>query len=184
MPHISINAVQFTVSNRGDMKKRYLYTLLFGVPGFFISGIVSLAFSGGVLGILWLFVFGDDPWPSSVETMTVILFIAAFLIIWIGIMTLGYRLGKKLEIDPTVNRNHVLISTSLTVLFILFFVLQQLSVGNLGPKSDSLVCGDFCTQQGYSGSGMPPRDSGDRTCSCFDDSGKEVITIPLDDIGK
>lgn len=166
------------------MKKRYLYALLFGVPGFFVSGIVSILFIGSLLGVFWLFVFGDDPWPASLDTLTGILFVIIFLTIWIASVTFGYKTGKKLEIDPTVNQKHILVSVCLTALFIVFIMLQQLSVSDLGPKPDSLICGDFCAQQGYSGSGMPPRDSGDRTCSCFDDSGKEVITIPLGEIEK
>jgi len=67
-------------------------------------------------------------------------------------------------------------------MFILFILLQQLSVGNLGSKSDSAVCSDYCSLNGYSGSGMPSQDSGDRSCSCYDNSGNEVLKVPLDSI--
>jgi hypothetical protein len=161
------------------MKKRYVYTLLFGIPGFFIVGIISLIIFGALFGILWIFIFGDNPWPASTETFTSILFVFIFLVLWIGSMILGYRIGRGLENDSSVDRKHVLISMSLTALFILFIIFQQWSVGNLGPKSDSTVCADFCTQKGYSGSGMPPLNSGDRSCSCYDNTGHEVLKIPL-----
>ena len=64
----------------------------------------------------------------------------------------------------------------------MFIVLQQLRVGNLGPKSDSMLCSDYCVQQGYAGSGMPPQDSGDRTCSCYESDGDEALNIPLGEI--
>jgi len=64
--------------------------------------------------------------------------------------------------------------------FLLLMLFQQWSVGNIGPQADSLLCSEFCVQHGYSGSGMPPETSGDRICSCFDDSGNQALRIPLD----
>jgi hypothetical protein len=164
------------------VKKRYLYSILFGIPGFFISLIVLSIVFAFTAGILWLYFLGDDPWPSSVETIFPILFFSGFLAMWVTLIIVGYRAGKKLESDPQLNWKHILVSVSLTLLFILFISVQQLSVGNIGPKSDELVCSDYCSLQGYSGSGMPPKDSGQRICSCFKDSGVEVIKIPIQSI--
>ncbi len=162
------------------MNKRYLYILLFGIPGLFVAGLISIFVFAAFTGILWLYVFGDNPWPASSETMISILFVAVFGVLWIGFITLGYLVGKKLENDTQLNRKHVLISVGLTLLFILLMVFQQWSVGNLGPKSESVLCSEFCSRHGYSGSGMPPQNSGDRTCSCYDRSGSEVLQIPID----
>lgn len=164
------------------MKKRYLYALLFGVPGFFVAVIATVIIFGAVAGVLWLFIFGDNPWPSFTDPVLTILGIGTFLVFWLGLIWLGYWMGGRLESDLSVNRNHVLLSAGLTLLFILFIVAQQFSVGNLGPKSDSVLCSEYCYQQGYSGSGMPPPDSGERTCSCYDASGNEAIKIPLESI--
>ena len=57
------------------MKKRYLYSLLLGLPGLFIAGVLSILAFGGLAGILWLYVFGDNPWPAYVEPLTSALFI-------------------------------------------------------------------------------------------------------------
>ncbi len=164
------------------MKKRYLYSLLFGIPGFFVSGMISLFVFGGLIGILWIYVFGDNPWPFSTETVLSILLVFVFLILWITSITIGYVIGKKLEKDPLLNWIHILVSGGLTLMFILLIVMQQLSVGNIGPKSDSVLCSDFCSQKGYSGSGMPPVNSGDRSCSCFDSFGHEVLKVSIDSI--
>jgi len=164
------------------MKKRYLYSFLFGIPGFFIAGITSLVLLGALLGSLWLFIFGDNPWPPATEKILSVVLVLIFLIVWIGCIAIGYAIGKRLENDATLNRTHVLISATLTGLFILLIVLQQFSVRNIGPKSDSVLCSEYCTQKGYSASGMPPLNSGDRTCSCYDGSGKEALNIPLDRI--
>ena len=94
----------------------------------------------------------------------------------------GFSIGKKLEKDQSMNTWHIVLSSGLTILFILVIVLQQFSVGNLGPKSDGELCSDYCISQGYSASEMPPRDSGDRTCICYDDLGNESQKILLDEI--
>ena len=164
------------------MKKRYLYSLLFGIPGLFIAGIISIVVFGGLAGILWMYVFGDNPWPDSSEGIVSILFVFTVLALWIAFIAIGYTVGKRYEKDPALNRNHVLISAALTVMFILLMILQQWSVGNLGSGSESVLCSDFCIQHGYAGSGMPPENSGERTCSCYDASGNEVLKVLLDSI--
>ena len=162
------------------MKKRYLYAFLFGSPGLFVAGMISIFLFGAFAGILWLFVFGDNPWPEYIEPLTSIAFVLTVLVLWMAFIVLGLIVGKRLERDPLVNRSHVLLSAGLTVMFLLLILFQQWSVGNLGPGSDSLLCSDFCVQHGFSGSGMEPGISDDRICSCYDDSGNEALRIPLD----
>jgi hypothetical protein len=162
------------------MKKRVLYSLLFGIPGFFVAGITSVVLFGALAGVLWLFIFGDNPWPDSMQKILPVLLVLTFLIVWVAFIGIGYYTGKRLENDPILNKSHVLISAVLTAACILFIILQQWSVGNIGPKSDTTLCSDYCSAQGYSGSGMPPLNSGDRTCSCYDSSGKEALKIPLE----
>lgn len=171
-----------------SMQKRYLYTLLFGLPGLFVAGIVAIFGFAALTGILWLYVFGDDPWPVYIERILALFFGLTVLALWLVFMVLGYFIGRRLEKDPAFNRSHILISAGLTLALLLFLVFQQWSTGSLGPKPDSILCGDFCSMHGYAGSGMPPAISGDRTCSCYDESGDEVLQIPLDhldpDFGK
>jgi hypothetical protein len=164
------------------MKKRYLYSVLFGIPGFFVSVIISFVVFGSAAGVLWIFVFGDNPWSSSIETILPILFVLVFLTGWIAAVTIGYVAGKKLEKNPGLNKKHILVSISVTIAPILLIGFHQLSVGNIGPKSDAMRCSDFCSQKGYSGSGMPPKDSGERSCSCFGNSGLEILKVPIDSI--
>ena len=76
------------------MKKRYLYALLFGLPGLFIAGIVSILGFAGLAGILWLYVFGDNPWPAYVQPILAALFILAVLFLWLVFIILGFFIGK------------------------------------------------------------------------------------------
>lgn len=162
------------------MKKRFLYALLFGIPGFFIAGMSSIAIFGAAMGALWLYVFGDNPWPTSIETITLALFLVTFLIVWAVFMVIGFGVGRRLEADPILNRKHILVSGGLTLAFILFIVFQQFSVENLGPRSADGVCSDYCSLKGYSASGLSPQDTGNRVCSCYDNLGNEVRMAPLD----
>lgn len=162
------------------MKKRYIYTLLFGVPGLFVAGFISILLFAALAGIFWIFIFGDNPWPPLSEIVISILFVGTFLVLWIGFILLGYFVGRRLEKESGSNRTHVAMSVVVTVLFILLMVLYQWRVGTIGPQPESARCSEFCTQHGYSGSGLSPQTSGNRLCSCYDDSGNEVLTIPLD----
>ena len=170
------------------MKKRYLYALLFGLPGLFIAGLISVLIFAAVTGLLWIYVLGDDPWPGYVEPVLASLFVLTVLTLWLASLVIGYVVGKNLEKDPALNRTHILISVGLTLVLFLLVGFHQWSVGQLVPRSESALCSDFCSLHGYSGSGMPPQISGDRTCSCYDESGNEVLRIPLDhldpDLGK
>ncbi len=164
------------------MKKRYLYALLFGAPGFFLSLIIAFLVFGAAAGFLWIFAFGDNPWPATIETTLSILLVLTVLLLWTASIAIGFIFGKKLEAASQLNRTHVMISIGLTIAPMLFILLHQFHVGNLGPKNDSQICSDFCRQKGYSVSGQPPKNAGDRSCLCYDDSGYEILNVPMDRI--
>ena len=90
----------------------------------------------------------------------------------------GYRTGKRLEASLEPNRRHILVSAALTAAPLLLLVLQQWSIGSLGKHSGSLVCRDLCLEKGYPASGMPPKNTGEEVCICYD-SVQEVLRIPL-----
>lgn len=164
------------------MKKRYIYTMLFGVPGLLISLIISFIIFGMTTGLLWLYFFGDNPWPLTTEKTLPLLFVLIFIPLWVTFITVGYLSGKNLESDPAINRKHVVISFILTLTPLFLIVIHQLRVGNIGPKSASILCSDFCSQNGYSASAMPPKNSGQRLCSCFNESGVETVKVPINTV--
>ena len=166
------------------MKKRLLYALLFGIPGILWSLLVAGIIFGVLSGILWLFIYGDSAWPQSAGRMLSVAFLLVFVSACVAFLVAGYVFGKKLEAQPGFNRNHVMLSMGATVLPVVLAILHQFSVGNIGPQPDTVVCADFCAGKGYSGSGMPPRDTGERTCFCLDGHGVEVDRVPLDSINR
>jgi hypothetical protein len=162
------------------MKKRILYTLLFAVPGFFFSLIIAFALTGFAAGFFWIFVFGDNPWPESIGIILPVLMILFFLVPWIISIWVGFTTGKRFEAEPELNKKHIWASMCLTFAAILLITLHQLNVGNIGPKTDGQLCREFCQQKGYSGSAMVPTESNDKSCACFDDSGREVLNLPIE----
>jgi len=134
----------YNENEAGLMKKRFIYALLFGIPGFFVAVIIAFFSIGAWTGLLWVFVFGDNPWPSMTEGTLFILFTVIFLLVWIILMAIGFSIGRKLENDPLLNKQHILLSGVITLLFILMIAIQQLSVGDKGPKSDGVLCSDYC----------------------------------------
>ncbi|HLD08128.1 MAG TPA: hypothetical protein VJB60_03615 [Candidatus Peribacterales bacterium] len=165
------------------MKKRYIYSLLFGLPGFFVSLVVAAVIFGFVMGFLWIFVFGDNEWPSSTFIILSVLLVLVFLIVWGLTIAAGFFIGKRLENDPVLNRKHIWISGGITTVFVLFIVFRLLSATeSLGPKSDLERCTDYCSNKGYALSETVPEDSGKRSCICLNDLGQEGIQIPLESI--
>ena len=164
------------------MKKRYLYLVMAIPPGIVIASIVSTVMVGSAAGFLWLFVYGDESWPATSQTILGAIFILVFLTLLAIIIVAGFRVGRGEEQSARFNRTHIFILISATLIPLGILVLHQLSVGNLGPESNSSRCVNYCLALGYQGSGMTPRDSGEVFCSCYDD-GAEVKKIPMTKIG-
>lgn len=161
------------------MRKRYLYTLLFGLPGLVLALVLAALAVGAAAGGLWLFVYGDAPWPALTGTLLPTLAGAVFLVIWGGSLAWGYAVGRRLETDPRLDRRHLWLAAGLTLVLLVVIALQQLGVGNLGSPSPSLLCSDFCRDHGYAASSLTPRDAGERICSCLDPSGEKVLSTRL-----
>jgi hypothetical protein len=164
------------------MKRRYLYMLLFGAPALLAAIIISVLLFGAAAGALWLFVLGDNPWPSSANNVLAAMLILACIALWVALLSAAYVVGKKQEAHAAFNARHVVVSAGATALLVLLVALHQWSVGNIGTKSDGLLCSDYCRSKGFMGSGMPPRNTGVATCSCFDAQGREAAKVPMVDV--
>ena len=164
------------------MKRRYLYVLLFGVPALLTAIIISFLLFGAAAGALWLFVFGDTAWPSSASNALVVLFFLICITLWLAFISVAYSAGKKQETYAAFNTKHLVVSAGTTALLVLLIVLYQWGVGNIGTKPIDLLCSEYCRDKGFGGSGMPPRNTGATTCSCFDAQGREAAKVPIADI--
>ena len=161
------------------MKKRYRYLLLFSLPAFLAALVVSLALFAGLAGLSWLFILGDEPWPAFADALLGGFFFLACLGLWLGLMAAAYLAGKRLETQADSSAAPWAWAIGATALLLLLIAMHQLSVGNIGPRSDSMACSDFCQGKGFAGSGTPPRNANDPSCICFDAQGREALKTPM-----
>lgn len=163
------------------MKKRHLYVVLYGIPAFLAAAIISTLMLSAAAGVLWLFVLGDNSWPSFVNVALAIGFFLVFMAVWMALLSMAYAFGKKQEATTPQTRNTREITTSvgLTALLIFVIVAYQWHVNNQGAQTPEVLCAEYCHKKGFFGSGMPPRDSGLNICSCFDARGQEVAKTAI-----
>ncbi|HXD41603.1 MAG TPA: hypothetical protein VN649_13635 [Ramlibacter sp.] len=161
------------------MPRGLLYVFVFALPALLVSGIAAFALFGAAAGAMWLFAFGDNPWPQAAQDALGLGFAAAWLALWLALLAFAFVFGRNRATQGALLRRDLLAAAGVTALAIGAIALQQRSVGNLGPPSEGEACATFCRQKGFNGSSMPPRNAGAPTCSCIDAQGREVITVPI-----
>jgi hypothetical protein len=161
------------------MSRGLLYVLVFALPALLVSGIAAFALFGAAAGAMWLFAFGDNPWPQAAQSALGLGFAAAWAALWLALLLLAFFRGKRHAGPGPFARQDLLAAVGVTLAAAGVIVLQQWGVGNLGPPSDSEACATFCQHKGFAGSSMPPRNAGNPTCSCVDTHGREAVTVPI-----
>lgn len=157
------------------MKRRYLYMLMFSVPAFLFSAIFTVVLIAATTGVLWIFVFGDNEWPSFVNSAMSALMFVVFGLACLALLSAAHIWGKREETSAVLNKSHVFAAAGSSIGLVLLALLHQLSVGNIGPEHDSIVCSDFCISRNFNGSGTFP----DGTCRCFGTDGGETLVSSL-----
>jgi hypothetical protein len=155
---------------------------LFAVPAFLVSGIVAASLLAASAGALWLFVFGDNPWPPSAGNLLGAIFVLSGAVLWLALLSVAYTVGKQQEARPALNRRHVALSLGATMVLGALVAVRVMGLNTLGARSDSLVCADFCRAEGFAASGTSPRNAGDQICSCYDSQGQETRHLPLSEV--
>ena len=163
------------------INRRHVYVLLFAVPALLVSIIAAALMLAASAGALWLFVYGDDPWPNTANVLLGAIFLLVAAALWLALLSVAYTVGRQQEGEPSLNKRHVALSLGATVVLAAIIIVRLVGLNVAGARSDSVVCADLCRSEGFTASGLPPRDSGDRTCSCYDGQGQEVrrVTLPL-----
>ena len=94
----------------------------------------------------------------------------------------AYAVGQQAEAAAALNGKHAWAAVGATALLLLVVVAYQWHVGNIGPRTDGVLCADFCRAEGFAGSGAPPRNVGAATCTCFDPQGRAAVTVPMEQV--
>lgn len=113
------------------MKTRYSYPLLFLLPSAMVAFLAAFAVVGAGAGVLWIFVYGDDPWPESSGPALMTLAVIVSLATLASLMLASYSYGKQREPDGMARR-HVAWVVGISFLLPSLVLLHQWQVGNLG----------------------------------------------------
>ena len=160
------------------MRRRYTYLLLFAFPCLLAAAMMSMLVVGAAIGAMWIFVYGDNPWPAAAETTLAVLAGGTFALALASLLSIALRVGRAQEERAQLNPAHLRLALGSTALLLLAGGYQW-KAGNLGPRSDGEVCADFCTMRGFNGSSMPPGMAGAPTCSCLDGKGTAAVTASI-----
>lgn len=83
------------------LRRRYL---LVGVAwALFLAPVVTYFTLAFVLGVLWLYVFGDNPWPAALEGVILVIGSVVFISTAACSIYLAYRHGREREIKTEVD---------------------------------------------------------------------------------
>lgn len=162
------------------MKRGCLYSLLFGIPGFFISVILSWVVFLLLIDITWFLGINGEVGTAISEEKMLGIPVIMFLMLWAYLIIIGYVMGKKLGNASPVNRKHILLSAGITLL--IFVPLLWWGVSNMNYEADADLCGQFCVQHGYNVSIPSPMGESERTCYCSNSFTGDKATVPLDSI--
>jgi hypothetical protein len=161
------------------MKQRYIYTIIFGIPGMVLSFIAAEIVAGLVQGLLFLYMYGDGTWPEWTGIAISAIGIGAFVfcVAMIGMMGMSY--GKKMESkNVPVQIKYILISLILCALLGGFIFTSNR--GYVFKKPSYRRCQEMCVQHGYGAqsTSLEFLDSGAYMCSCMNKQTKK-----FDDVG-
>lgn len=149
--------------------------LLYAVPAFILAAIVTVVVTVAIGGVLWIFVYGDSPWPSFVDRYSPLFIVAVLATTWLALLSAVIAWGKRQEARASLDMKHVYFAAGATLSLVLLVLVQQRSVGNIGPRPDVIVCSDFCTARKFQASRFPQ----DGTCGCHDTNGTEALRVPM-----
>jgi uncharacterized membrane protein YgdD (TMEM256/DUF423 family) len=61
---------------------RWVALLIAVVVGGILASVLLLPLAGAFAGALWVFMFGDDPWPAWVEPVAGVVIVLGWLGLW------------------------------------------------------------------------------------------------------
>lgn len=124
------------------MKARFAYPLVFFIPIAMAALLSAFVVGGAGGGILWLFVFGDDPWPAATDTVVMALVTLAAATTLAALLLASYSFGKKREVLGGLSRQHLVLAFASSTLLPALALLYEWHVGNIGGDPNA-VDGSF-----------------------------------------
>ena len=77
------------------MSARWLHVLTGVVWGMVIGAPAAVFTVAAAAGFSWLYLFGDEPWPDSIDWVLPLLGLGAFLAVLLGCVVLSLQAGQR-----------------------------------------------------------------------------------------
>jgi ABC-type Fe3+ transport system permease subunit len=103
------------------------------------SVIAAVLAAAAGAGVMWIFIYGDNPWPSEANTLLVAGAATIAALVLAGLLAVSYRVGRAREVSGGVRRSHVFVALGLSIGLPLLVLVHQWQVGNLGNLGNSRV---------------------------------------------
>lgn len=84
------------------MRPRSGYRLAGVAWALLLAPVTTYSVLGVVLGMLWIYVYGDDPWPTALGWLIPAIGVAVFLATAVGCIFFADRYGRQREIEAAV----------------------------------------------------------------------------------
>lgn len=88
---------------------------------------------------MWIFLYGDNPWPAMAEQTLMALSVVVFASILATLLSALFAFGKKQELRGGLSKKHVLIAALATIVLPALIVLRQWSIGEIGSHDPYAV---------------------------------------------
>lgn len=156
------------------MKQKYIYSILFALPGIFVSAFFAIFIGAGVMSIFYFFVYGDREWPTWPNIVIYLFSIIAFLVMIYVIALIGYKHGKSRDNKKlSFEKTHIFYSLLIFIFGIFFMIFFNRGYIFTPPPSNQ--CRNICIERGYDGNsiGTGPIINNETMCSCFNTDTKQ-----------
>ncbi len=81
------------------MRLRTGYLIAGAVWALFLSSAATYVVLGAVVGVLWLYVLGDNPWPSALDWVIPVIGLVVFIFTTASCIYFAYRYGRQREME-------------------------------------------------------------------------------------
>ena len=97
-----------------------------------VACVATVLAAAAGAGVLWIFVYGDNSWPTSANTTVMAVATSVGLVLLALLLFAARRIGKRRETQGGVSRSHILVALGLSAGLPALVLLHQLEIGNLG----------------------------------------------------
>jgi len=97
-----------------------------------VATIAAVLASAAMAGVLWIFVYGDNPWPALANTVVMATAVLVGVGVLASLLLVAHRVGRSRESSGGLPLAHALFALGLSVGLPLLVLFHQWQVGNLG----------------------------------------------------